>query len=151
MTYLEARQYTSSTDMLASAKAIRQRMLNPIVRIRKPVEPVHINPDIEKIMGKYRIIVVKDETDLFPAFKGTAKEFIMKRAVELGISYDAVVGRSRERGIVNARHLLMSEVYMNFRQLSLCQIGKLFGGRDHTTTYHAVCRMGVHGKRGETA
>ena len=55
----------------------------------------------------------------------------------LGVSVEAVRGRSRQRPIVGARQTAMY-VVRELTDLSYPAIARLFGGRDHTTVIHAV-------------
>lgn len=55
----------------------------------------------------------------------------------LGVSVEAVRGRSRQRPIVGARQTAMY-VIRELTDLSYPAIARLFGGRDHTTVIHAV-------------
>ncbi len=61
-----------------------------------------------------------------------------------GVTLGEMDGPRRERRIVNARHEAMARVYVECPELSLPEIGRMFGGRDHTTALWAVKRMGVH-------
>ncbi len=56
---------------------------------------------------------------------------------KLGVSYDAVCGRGRGRGLVLARQIMMT-VLKNATKLSLAEIGTLVGGRDHATVLYAI-------------
>ena len=55
----------------------------------------------------------------------------------LGVSVEAIRGRSRQRPIVTARQTAMY-VVRELTDLSYPAIARLFGGRDHTTVIHAV-------------
>jgi hypothetical protein len=45
--------------------------------------------------------------------------------------------------IVEARHGAMAEIYVRCTGMSLPEIGRMFGGRDHTTVLHALKKLGV--------
>lgn len=64
-----------------------------------------------------------------------------------GVSPLDITGPSRAMPIVEARHAAMVEAYLVRLDLSTPQIGRDFGGRDHTTVLHAVRKAGVY--RGE--
>ena len=55
----------------------------------------------------------------------------------LGVTVEAIRGRSRQRPIVTARQTAMY-VVRELTDLSYPAIARLFGGRDHTTVIHAV-------------
>lgn len=67
-----------------------------------------------------------------------SKEIIETISLVHGITAEQIKGKSRVRVVINARHHAMYEVRRLCRHLSLPQIGKIFGGRDHATIYHAV-------------
>ena len=54
-----------------------------------------------------------------------------------------VMGRSRFQYIVDVRHLAMVEVSKRFPWMSYPQMGRLFGGRDHSTVMHALRKFGA--------
>ena len=54
-----------------------------------------------------------------------------------GIPQDEIVGKRRFQAVVTARHIAMW-ICVCLRHLSLADIGKSFGGRDHTTVIHAA-------------
>lgn len=58
-----------------------------------------------------------------------------------GVSYAQVIGPSRSAQIVEARHTCVYSVHKARPDLSLPQIGKLFGGRDHTSILHCIRKM----------
>lgn len=70
------------------------------------------------------------------------RAIITKIAEKHGLSYRDVVGPSRYRNIVAARREAMSEVCRQKPALSLCQIGKFFGNRDHTTVFNSLRKAG---------
>lgn len=58
-----------------------------------------------------------------------------------------VMGRSRYQYVVDVRHLAMVEVSKRFPWMSYPQMGRLFGGRDHSTIMHALKKFGALQKR----
>lgn len=70
-----------------------------------------------------------------------ARTIIERVSSASGIPYREIVSASRMRPIAAARMLAMYEVRIRRPDLSLPQIGKLFGGRDHTTVLHAVRKV----------
>jgi hypothetical protein len=70
----------------------------------------------------------------------TAKGYIISRCEEFGASYTIMIGPSRHRPISNLRQILYFEVHENFGR-SFPQIGRLFGGRDHTTALHGYRKV----------
>ena len=67
-----------------------------------------------------------------------SKETIMEIvAQECGVSVGDIVGRSRKREKVDARHIFCAILKEHFGY-KLEKIGQLVDGRDHTTIIHAV-------------
>jgi hypothetical protein len=58
------------------------------------------------------------------------------------VEYLDMIGYSHKLEDVKPRHTLMMEVSIRFPGISRYQIGKAFGGRDSTTIYSALCKMG---------
>jgi chromosomal replication initiator protein len=53
-----------------------------------------------------------------------------------------IIGPKRNRDIIDARHMIMYFI-KNYSNLSLSEIGKHFGNRDHTTVIYAVKTVGI--------
>ena len=56
---------------------------------------------------------------------------------KLGVSYDAVCGKGRSRAVVLARQMMMV-VLKNATNMSLTEIGRVCGDRDHATVVYAI-------------
>lgn len=59
---------------------------------------------------------------------------------KLAVSYDAVCGRSRSRGVVLARQMMMV-VLKDATNMSLTEIGRVCGDRDHATVLYAIAQI----------
>lgn len=55
-----------------------------------------------------------------------------------GVTWEDVKGIRRTRHLVDPRHACMRAVYDERKDLSLPALGRIFGGRDHTTILNAV-------------
>lgn len=77
-----------------------------------------------------------------------AREIIAHIAALHGVPVAEILGRRRSVPICAARHAAMKAVADHRPDLSLPQIGKLFGGRDHTTVLHAIQKLGGRAKQG---
>jgi len=67
----------------------------------------------------------------------TAADIITCVEDEFGILYDKMKSIHRYRRIVEARHVAMYLIRKH-TNISLFEIGKMFGGRDHTTAIHSI-------------
>lgn len=90
-----------------------------------------------KATQAYRIIIVNQASEE----KQPARCIIERVSAVFGIPYREIMGVSRTREVVAARQAAMYEVRKLRPDLSLPQIGKIFGGRDHTTVLHAVRKI----------
>jgi len=68
----------------------------------------------------------------------TNTDWLRDRCRELGVDYGDIVSASRARPLAKVRQRLMYETHMRFPELSLPQLGRMFGGRDHTTLIHGI-------------
>lgn len=80
--------------------------------------------------------VLKDIIPSSESAQITAPTIIGEVADYFQITPDELCGASRSRMLVNARQIAMY-LCRELTELSLPQIGKQFGGRDHTTVMHA--------------
>ena len=76
-----------------------------------------------------------------PTWRAVAAAAVLE--TEMPISWSDIMGPSRKQHIVHARGLAICSVWKREPHLSLVQIGKLFGGRDHTTILHFVKKHGA--------
>lgn len=59
---------------------------------------------------------------------------------KLGVSYDAVCGSGRSRGLVLARQIMMA-VLKDATNMSLTEIGRVCGDRNHATVLYAIAQI----------
>ena len=70
------------------------------------------------------------------------KAYIIRRSAELGYDFNHTMKRSRKREIVDVRHLIMWEIKRLVKpEISYPELGRLFGGYDHTSCLSAVRRI----------
>lgn len=62
-----------------------------------------------------------------------------------GITWNDIIGVRRTRQLVKPRQLCMAAVYIERKDLSFPQMGRIFR-RDHSTVVHAVNKLGVSRK-----
>lgn len=114
------------------AAALRAQQLEEFERQEKA------NATYEDIVAKYRVISAKTPN------QRAGKEIIEEVAREHGYSYAILAGASRARSVVVARHRAIGRVYQERPDMSMVQIGRLFGGRDHSSIWSAVTKLGLH-------
>jgi chromosomal replication initiation ATPase DnaA len=71
----------------------------------------------------------------------SAREIITQVALRHGFRYSEIIGPSRNKAVVLARHEAMVEVARRKPNYSVPMIGKAFN-RDHTTILHALNKAG---------
>lgn len=174
-------QPTSAAELFANAAAVRKRLFAPQAassdrierkeapalaapgktRPRPPMwrpaqvpiqAPVIITPSW-KLMDIHFDAHVVDMRVAMGEISLSPVGFLRRRCTALGLDYDQIVGSARNRPIVAARFSLILTLKLEYPNLSLPQIGRIFGGRDHTTILSALRKLGIdHGAiRGATA
>ena len=146
-----AREFTSAAEMRAHYAAVHQRCFNPVVP-PKP-EPVVIEAAARFVFRQLPLWKVKDihfdahMAEWWDRAGNQPKSYLKDRCLELDVQYRGIIGRSQCHPIVKVRQELMWELREKFG-LSFPAIGRLFGGRDHTTVLFAVRKVEAI-KRGE--
>lgn len=75
--------------------------------------------------------------------KPTVRDIIERVIDGTDFTYEDIIGKRRTKDIIPFRHRAMADCVAIRTDLSLPTIGRLFGGRDHTTVLHAARKMGV--------
>ena len=91
--------------------------------------------------GKTLTRVAKPETSKRPGAESrrAINEIIFRCAQSHGVTIQDVLGDSRERSIVRARHQAIRLIFEGFQgRYSIATIGRIFN-RDHTSIMHALC------------
>ena len=70
----------------------------------------------------------------------TPMAMVKSMCEKLGVSYDAVCGNGRSRGLVLARQMMMT-VLKSATGLSLTEIGNMVGGRNHATVLYGISQI----------
>jgi Bacterial dnaA protein helix-turn-helix len=74
------------------------------------------------------------------AYGSPLRTYIRDRALDLGSNYTEIMADIRRDEVVAVRHLLMWEIKTIIKpSITWPELGRLFGGRDHTS-----CRYAVH-------
>lgn len=70
----------------------------------------------------------------------TPLSMVKSMCEKLGVSYDDVCGSSRTRAIVRSRQIMMVALKSSTK-LSLAEIGRLIGDRDHATVLYGIAQI----------
>ncbi|QJS27450.1 helix-turn-helix domain-containing protein [Rhizobium ruizarguesonis] len=143
---VSAMEFTSAAEMRAHAAAVHARCFNPPVRLVPKLEPIVEEPAIpvfarqlptwEAIATSFDAHVVQWRNRM----GNQPKAYLKDRCRELGIPYAVMVGKDRRRKVSDARHVLVWEIHNKFG-MSFPALGRLFGGRDHTTALYSVRKV----------
>lgn len=158
-------------------KAARARLFKPAVVKTKPVEPVapisKARPSWEmheiefddhvrlyrKIIRDYmaelsvEMIAAQAEAaaELLPVHTKTPARDIIDGVLQHfpGITWADLKSQRRARCYALPRQIAIYELSIRRKDMSLPQIGRLFGGRDHSTAYHAIKKISGMVERGD--
>lgn len=75
-----------------------------------------------------------------PIEGATPVQYLKKRCADINITFEELIGFSRVRWLCRVRHILTWEIYTLYG-LSFPRLGRIFGGRDHTTAINSVRRV----------
>lgn len=75
------------------------------------------------------------------AFENSAKQIIIQIAEAHDMTYGMLTGDRRGAGIYEARLKAIDAVYSKFPTWSLPALGRVFGGRDHSTMTHSLNKI----------
>ncbi|URQ76182.1 MAG: hypothetical protein NBV76_05325 [Candidatus Ochrobactrum gambitense] len=92
-------------------------------------------------LAKYREIVVGKTVQI------SVRDIITVAVEGTSFTYDDVVCHRRTRTMTNVRHYAILCAWAFRTDLSLPQLGKFIGGRDHTTILHATGRFGFESRQ----
>lgn len=142
---LSAKTFTSTAALLADHAAVRRRLFAP-TKVRKANEPQEQEPSAtvrchrprEKLRFQDAHVAAYRRWQMIAA-NGPCTAYILKRCEEERYSYEVVTGPNRKRDVTHFRQMLMWEIKTTVKpSISLPELGRLFGGRDHTTALHGI-------------
>lgn len=150
-----SREFTDIASMQAHYRALQERLWSPTSLVHKSRDETRplVDAQRERIKREEaeRIRAALDErarTDelVFQVLKPEQlarepKRIIARTAEAFGLTYDDIVGERRTKDVVRARHAAIAAVREEWPAKTLPQLGRMFGGRDHTTILHALRRM----------
>ena len=144
MGLIEVKKFTSAAEMMAAHAATRNRLLygQPVKRTLAPVvtapEPAperewflqhdaHVNARAVFLLAQLTVRV-------------RAIPLIKEMCSAYGYSYDEICSQRKNRPLALARQKMMW-VVKQVTLFSYPEIGRKFGGRDHTTAIHAIKKI----------
>ena len=142
----ESRQPTTA-EILAYAASRKDKWFSPQAAPRKRVEPIE-QPVTRVYMTAPTERLWRAQHDshvaAYYSWKGNnPASFLKMRCREIGVDYSEVTGARRTRSIVAVRGQLIAELKTLFPEMTLPALGRLFGGRDHTTILYFLRKHGA--------
>ncbi len=157
---IAVREFTSAAECIAHAQAVHRKFFAQPAAVKRAEAPAkkheplfvprffHQTPSW-KLETLYFDAHVREWREELMSVASPMEAYIRKRAVELGFTYSAVVSKARTRELSYARHLIMWEMKRILRpapqktpgSISYPELGRLFGGLDHSSCYHAISRI----------
>lgn len=158
------REYGSAEEMRRHAAELKARLmgegqkLRPLVLVAKPTAVAPVNEEArrwvlveeekarsleeaeaERLAGiaRERDALRPDVPDL-QIFRSRSRDIIKAIADHHGVSVAGLKSEVRTARMVKPRQLAMLAVWIECSTQSLPAIGRMFGGRDHTTVLHAI-------------
>jgi hypothetical protein len=128
-TEADLKKMTMISDIDLSS--LRKEIESLISKERLADHTVFINPSIQNNVAE----IISEEPKVLLDLEHDNKvvEFL---ATQLGHSYDEIKGTSRKADIVTARNAI-AYLLREYAELSFPLIGKMLGGRDHSTIIHS--------------
>lgn len=106
-----------------------------------PPEPAPVEPSDDEIWAQaaqaYRLQVAAMTVPACHPARSTAKRIIAQVAEQHGLTAAELLGATRVRSIAYARQEAMWRISRELGR-SLPEIGRMMGGRDHTTVLHGI-------------
>ncbi|MGQ3213797.1 helix-turn-helix domain-containing protein [Shinella sp.] len=140
---VSAKTFSNAAAMLADAAAVRRRLFSPptpapVIPAPADVEVRTHHLKLDKRPKDAHVLAWKVWKVMIGA--RPCREYVRDRCNQLGVDFQDVLGPSRSQPISFIRHLLMWEIKTKIRrEMSYPDIGRVFGGRDHTSVLFA-CR-----------
>jgi len=113
-------------------------------RLRKEQQAAPTVDPVAELVAKYREI----KTPQYDKRIGETKQIVAAIAKRHGVTFNDIIGPCRKRNIVAARYEAIVTVAQLRHLWSLPELGRFFGGRDHTTILHCIRKTAV--ETGET-
>jgi hypothetical protein len=136
---LPVREFSTAAEMRAHYVAVRHQLDHPrpkplALRLIQQVPPPTLAPQPEPIPSAESEVITSAISQMTPARVRAIQEEV---AAQYGVTRDDLIGKSRCAKHVTPRQFAMWRIKQE-TPLSLPSIGRLFGGRDHTTVLHGI-------------
>ena len=147
---MHARMLAARARMTLAARAPRPGRPKPVVRAPGEIGVRAFQPGIqsaEKLRAEREDALskaVREANEFIAAGRRDDREpkrsIIARIGKETGFTASDLIGPGRRQPVVRARFKAIRTVKSIYPEMSLPELGRLFGGRDHTTCLHALRR-----------
>jgi chromosomal replication initiation ATPase DnaA len=129
--YVPVADLTNRAEMIARQKEIRRRQEEAARHVPVEREPAPVSHEAIAVIAPVK-------QSLPDPLAHLPRSIIRRVAAQYGVTYAEVVGRDKFDHIVCARRAAILAVREAHPGYSLLKLGRIFGGRDHTTIIHAL-------------
>jgi chromosomal replication initiation ATPase DnaA len=123
--------YAECRRRLMGAKTPAQSLPSPVTAYRRPLW--------QRIDTTFSDHVTTWQIYLAGQYFSPVKKFMREWCRARNITIEEMIGPSQFRRITLPRHMLVYELHRQFN-ITLPQLGRIFGGRDHTTMINSIRR-----------
>lgn len=147
VSYQESLHAAHKTRQARFARAALNVQVAAKIEQERPVERKRAKPRIE-VQHDAHVIDWQAKKEAYDAIevegrKIRCSDYIKQRAADFGFTYADVIGPSRVRHITDARQVIVFEIKMKVKPtISFPELGRIVGGRDHTTILHSCGKFG---------
>lgn len=132
------RETEKAQDALTELETLRKRDMGHQAELRK-LELDVADRDARILSQMDRICALENLGFTDGANKKRVADIVAEVLANFpGVLWSEIIGLRRTKNLIEPRKLCMYEVHRQRPDLSYPQIGRLFGGRDHTTIMHSV-------------
>lgn len=135
-------EYSSAAEMLAAYADRRRRLMTVKVPSPQTKKVARVTDPAEKPMWKtkrmfFNAHIIAWQMHRAAQAMSPIPMFIAKWCEEHGTTPALMLGQCRKHPTAQLRHRLIFEIHSNFK-VSLPQLGRMFGDRDHTTILNSL-------------
>lgn len=135
---IAAREFTSAEEMRAHYAAVRRRINAAAISQAPEPELAPVPAPDSDVIELPRLSTARRVIRINERSKSPARDFVARFARWHGRTLNDLAGAGRRDAVVHLRHDAILALMLFRPDMSLNQIGKVFGGRDHTTILHAA-------------
>ncbi len=137
--------YAAARGRIFAAGMRAETKKNEVVRLQsQPIVTAWLKPEKEDDPPEWSIERIRFDAHVIGYMVHLAKcaspkrAYLISRAMEFGFTVAEILSPTLKRHVVHTRQDIMLEIKERWPETSLPQMGRLFGGLDHTTILHGL-------------